>query len=164
MENSQVTLQDVDPGVFELFIDWSYNGRLESLTAWRAKYTGANEYSTNRFLAMVYIFADRFLVLRLKREILVESVEYVNLVRNISVPPGRRLIRYVFGSLPESDPYLQFFVDRHCRRWRLKHHKGRKEGEKGFEDMPGEFIVRMMHTYCKMDRKHEKSLRVEDYL
>ncbi|KAI4616808.1 hypothetical protein J4E83_006389 [Alternaria metachromatica] len=106
-EDGVVRLVDIEPGVFNLFLEWLYTQTLPA-----PEITYANGFiKDNDWLIKLYVFADRF------------AVSALRTVMNRRIVMGSQIIRsaawryhhiiYAFDNLPPTDPLLDYLADRY---------------------------------------------------
>lgn len=150
-----IPLEDVDPAIFNLFIEWLYTQRLpasDEARLWGQVAATSGLTSVLMLQLQLYVFANRFQVPLLRRT-LNRMIIYWS---PDSTSPSRQVI-YAFANLPSTDPILDFFVDIHFVQWELRHDKYWHQ-EDLFSKLPHEFLLRFMHRVGEWRRCRSYSL------
>lgn len=162
-----VILEDVEPVVFNIFVEWLYTGEIpkkkddeESDNAEDDEddiRDGEHEDQDDDYgdgedgleeayissLVKTYTLGDRFLAPRYKHAVLDRLVEHMEFgIR----PTWFRAIAYAYNNLPEKDPMLEALVDVHCRYW----NDGRflsKEQKEHAKLVPTEFWIETSNVW-----------------
>ena len=166
VEEGTVVLNDVETGMFNLFVDWIYAQKLpEYPTDWlvAADCSCKPEKAvmhTNLLKIKLYFFATRFLVPRL-RKLLNRAI--VSNVRDGSCSPSIRTIIYAFGNLHATDPVLDYLVDARCTSDGTLHDSA--EEKEMYGQLPHAFLVRYMErsTEIRVRGIKLKDLHICDY-
>jgi hypothetical protein len=143
-----VTLEDVEPGVFNVFVEWLYTQKLPgNLDDWqRVVEELVQYYEVERRQLKVYAFADRFIVpglCQLLSHALVpggESPRYRSPLRYTDMA-------YAFNNLPSEDPVLDYFADLFFMRWDWKVHSW--SGQESFSSLPHGFLLKILEKIGK---------------
>lgn len=143
-----MTLEDIEPGVFNAFVEWLYTQKLPgNLDDWQ-RVVGEliQYYEVERRQPKVYAFADRFIVPGLRQ-----------LLNHALVPGGespryRSPLRYTdmayaFNNLPSEDSVLDYFVDLFFMRWGWKVHSW--SGQESFSSLPDGFLLKILENTGK---------------
>jgi len=107
-EDGVVRLVDIEPGIFNLFLEWLYTQALPSHEILHANGFSIIEHG---WQIKLYVFADRF------------AVPALHIVMNRKIIAGYPLIKsapwryhhiiYAFDNLPPTDPLLDYLADRY---------------------------------------------------
>lgn len=132
---------DVEPSIFNLFVEWLHVQTLPALSPdWRRIADPLHPFSVSAKMLRLklYVFADRFVVPRLREQLNRAIVNDYD--SDCPALEEYETITYVFGNLPPTDPMLDLFVDRYFMVWRLDLDEG--EEEEAYEALPHEFLLR----------------------
>ncbi|KAI4629163.1 uncharacterized protein J4E87_003424 [Alternaria ethzedia] len=130
-EDGVVTLVDVEPAIFNLFVEWLYTQQLPSSRSDYRRVADAN-FSEDVCKIRLYVFADRFAVPALRTAMNRQIVGERDVTSGLCW--GVTQIAYAFDNLPTSDPVLDFLVDQYYTEW---------GGHSTFaEGLPQEFLLR----------------------
>ena len=148
-----VHLEDVEAGVFEVFLEWLYTQKLPRNMAHIQ--TAEAEIK----VVKLYTLADRLLVPDLERTL-------IDVVFSDKPSPLYESIFFAFTHLPVGNPLLQLLVDKHCARWEPE-----LDEEKETElrrDLPSDFLLGVMDRFSKVvkelrDNGKELKLDICDY-
>ncbi|KAI4936770.1 uncharacterized protein J4E92_001495 [Alternaria infectoria] len=132
-KNGVVTLTDVLPGVFNLFVEWLYTQHLPSNYSQIADGTTSNE---QKWMLRLYVFADRFAVAALRTAMNRAMVKKFN---KPSPAPYQSVI-YAFDNLPSTDPLLDLLVDTAFVTWYSSRDSTKSAAM--IQDLPKDFFVR----------------------
>lgn len=100
-KENQLVLADVDPLVFEVYVDWLYKGSIVT----------SNTFDPN-FLLQTYVFADCYLIPQFKRDV-IDRIKLHLEVGRLSVKPDQ--ISFLLDNLPKSSPIFDMLVDHFIR-------------------------------------------------
>lgn len=141
-------LDDVEPAVFNVFVDWLYTQKLPpNWSEWKhvmAEKQG-DSLTMRNWLLKVYAFADRFVIPTLRthaNRAIIANCDYYTLA-NL---PCCMETAFAFEHLPANDPILDLFVDLYCVYWNF----GYTVEDYGlnnkfwFLQLPKELLVRYM--------------------
>lgn len=166
-EDRVIELPDIEPRVFDIFIDWLYTKKLPWKTRdWVAPSpendSGSHGHGqqAERLMMKVYVFADRFLV----PELGVAMFRYfANFCNNGGNPPYYDAILYAFDNLPSTSPMLTLLVKLHCAYWN-ENSDTEDNGELELrQDLPHDFLLRGMEHFAKMrDKSKAKEIAICD--
>jgi hypothetical protein len=110
-----VKLANVEPAVFNLFVEWLYVQRIPCAYNGYVLITGANNGTQEMWMIMLYVFAYRFGVSALRttmnRKIVGDSDSWY------PKPWENAAIIYAFDNLPPTNPLLDHLVDRYFMAW-----------------------------------------------
>ncbi|KAI8934200.1 hypothetical protein NX059_008949 [Plenodomus lindquistii] len=151
-----VILHDVEPFTFEAFSDWVYMQQLPNCFCWDNRYDASEGPSIDKVLILVYIFADRFIVPKLKEAILpilITSAEYGGLHFDAVIA--------VFQDLRDDEPVLRMLVDAHCLYFGTESYATELEH---FRKLPAEFLRRIAFQYASERHAILKALSLSDYM
>ncbi|KAF2872412.1 hypothetical protein BDV95DRAFT_606028 [Massariosphaeria phaeospora] len=147
-EDGVITLEDVEPAVFNMFVDWLYTQKLPAgIEAWYQSSDTPEDVDDMVGMEVLriklYVFADRFIVpiLRttLNRLIVADTT--------CRLAPFPDVTSYAFENLPTEDPILAFFVDTNalfCDTY------GMEEAEHDLAKHPRLFLVRTIRKMTTM--------------
>ncbi|KAF2441470.1 hypothetical protein P171DRAFT_446355 [Karstenula rhodostoma CBS 690.94] len=154
--SGEVTLEDVNPAVFEAFIDWLYTQKLLDFREWD-KYGGEHSLIYNGMhVTQLYVLANRIIAPELTKTTLELAVDYFN-SDYVSV----ETIIFAYANLPEEDIYLQLLVDEFYTFFR----KISKEDVNDEDELlPTKFLRGVINKYALLATTEQKSLEVENYL
>lgn len=151
-----VRLADIEPAIFNLFIEWLYTQNLPNLTT-----LDANEINASNQLWKIklYAFADRFAVSRLRTALNLEIVKD-------AAPPHLSMwtytaIIYAFANLPSTDPLLDLFVDIHYIY--LSDKVNNPEARGWLDRLPREFLLRFFKKVGTERRSHRQFRLTKSY-
>lgn len=138
-----VTLDDVETGMFMVFVESVYTQKITPWNFNQANYAHGTLWAVSyecASLARWYVFADWFLVSGMKNVVMDPAYAYYLLDA-----PFYETVAYVFVNLPHQDPYLQLLVDTQCKN---------REDEDGLflepsdiDGLPLTFLYRIMQRY-----------------
>ncbi|KAF1955468.1 hypothetical protein CC80DRAFT_415410, partial [Byssothecium circinans] len=145
-DNKAVVLEDVDTGVFGIFIDWLYTQRLPKPSAcivpwWEAKHADVNKDGLHVVLplAKAYALGDRIMAPVFRRAVNSQFITNCEdrLLHTCSV---YEVAIWAFNNIPADRPILQFLADFHCKRW----YPGgdRVEEARLYDELPPSFLLR----------------------
>jgi hypothetical protein len=110
-----VSLDDIEPAVFNLFVEWLYTQQVPSSYSDFCLIGGGKIKFLKLWEIELYVFADRFAVSALRTAMNRQIVKEAN--------PAKRLlwhfahVIYAFDNLPPTDPLLDFLVDQYFIGW-----------------------------------------------
>jgi hypothetical protein len=162
-EDRVVELPDIEPQVFDIFVDWLYSQKVpEKNTHWVAPTENMKDNSTEHvqmaeiLVIKTYVFADRFLVPTFRCAIYNHFA--ASLIKDC-IPPYYEVIIFAFENLTEKSAMLDLLVGIHCAFWDEScdtESNGELELRK---DLPTDFLLRVMIRSSKMkDKDKAKSL------
>jgi hypothetical protein len=140
-EHIVVLGSDVEPCIFNLFVEWLYTQTLPALPPdWRRVADPLHPFSVSvKMLRLkLYVFADRFIVPLLREQLNRAIVNDYD--SDCPCLEEYETITYVFNNLPPNDPILDLIVDRYFMVWRLDLDEG--EDEDAYNNLPHEFLLR----------------------
>ncbi|KAI4652439.1 hypothetical protein J4E93_002641 [Alternaria ventricosa] len=107
-EDGVVRLVDIEPGVFNLFLEWLYT---QALPAPEIVYANGFPINDNDWHIKLYVFADRFAVSALRTTMNRRIVMGSQIIRSAAWRIHQ--IIYAFDNLPSADPLLDYLADRY---------------------------------------------------
>lgn len=119
-EDGVVKLVDVEPAVFNLFLEWLYTQQVPNDCSEYNRIANAGlrfSFSNTGDLWKIklYVFVDRFAVPTLRTALNRQIVNDPDAVSRITW--DHTTITYAFDNLPSTDPLLDLFVDRYYMEW-----------------------------------------------
>lgn len=141
-----VTLEDVDPEIFSIFLHWLYAQCLpifhdEIIRFARGTPAAKGDREVCKWSHLLvlkaYVFGDRFMAQKFKDH---ARNLCVNLVGEAS--PFYELVIYAFPNLCADDPLLDFLVDMPCLLWDPTCDRGEQPALR--DKLPNHFLVRVM--------------------
>jgi hypothetical protein len=149
-----IPVTDAEPGIFKIFVEWLYSGRLPEVDNWPDVTRigpGGTEDMILLQLAKACVLGDSILTSSFRMAVNNLAVDYV-----VEDPCGPWYVTatYAFQNLPEKSPFLRFLLDLHCRSGRSR--DDNNEAKRAKEELPLEFFIRVM------DRYGEKTCEVYD--
>ncbi|XPS78086.1 hypothetical protein M3J09_010106 [Ascochyta lentis] len=132
---------DVEPCIFNLFVEWLYTQTLPTLSPdWRRIADPSNPFSVSAKMLRLklYVFADRFVVPLLRKQLNRAIVNDYD--SDCPALEEYETVTYAFHNLPPTDPLLDLIVDRYFMVWRLDLDEG--EDEEAYDTLPHEFLLR----------------------
>ncbi|KAF1974612.1 hypothetical protein BU23DRAFT_96408 [Bimuria novae-zelandiae CBS 107.79] len=156
-EDRVIELPDIEPRVFDIFIDWLYTQKLPKKTlGWILPPPEQDTDSTRQFqlaerqMIKAYVLADRFIVPQFR----VAIFDYfANLCNRCGTPPYYDAIIYAFDNLPPTSAMLTLLVKLHCAYWDEKSDTMDDRELKLREELPQDFFLRGMFQFAKMKDK-----------
>ena len=142
---------DVEPSVFNLFVEWLYMQALPVLSPdWRRIADPLHPYSISAKMLRLklYVFADRFVVPFLRKQLNRAIVNDYD--SDCPALEEYETITYAFSNLPPTDPILDLIVDRYFMVWRLDLDEGEDDGS--YETLPHGFLLRFYKRVGKWRR------------
>lgn len=146
--NVVVIGNDVNPCIFNLFVEWLYTQKLPTLSPhWRRIADPSQPFSVSaKMLRMkLYVFADRFVVPLLREQLNRAIVNDYD--SDCPALEEYETVVYAFNNLPCTDPLLDLIIDRYFMVWRLDLDEG--EDEEAYETLPHEFLLRFYRRVGK---------------
>lgn len=140
----EVTLRDVIPDTFSLFLVWLYKGTLPDVLGWE-KVCSNSDVGIGDLLVGLIVFDDGYLVQDLHQ--LVIGLAYDYYMDEENIPPYRH-IKNAFDDLPHTYPFLQLMVDAQCFFW--DPHEDTEDERDDFDDLPATFHYRAMEKYSEL--------------
>ncbi|KAH6639456.1 hypothetical protein C7974DRAFT_131865 [Boeremia exigua] len=140
-ERTVVLGSDVEASIFNLFVEWLYTQTLPAMSPdWRRIADPVHPYSISAKMLRLklYVFADRFVVPRLREQLNRAIVNDYD--SDCPALEEYETITYAFYNLPSTDPILDLIVDRYFMVWRLDLDEG--EEDEAYELLPHEFLLR----------------------
>lgn len=153
-EHIVVLGSDVEPCIFNLFVEWLYTQTLPVLPPdWRRIADPLHPFSVSvKMLRLrLYVFADRFVVPQLRKQLNRAIVNDYD--SDCPCLEEYETITYVFNNLPPTDPILDLIVDRYFMIWRLDLDEGEDEG--AYDNLPHEFLLRF---YKRVGKRRKEDL------
>lgn len=158
-EDRVIELPDIEPRVFDIFIDWLYSQKLPKktrdwLTPTPELEAGSHGHGqlAERLMMKSYVFADRFLVPQFRVAL---YRYYANFCNSGGNPPYYDAIIYAFDNLPPTSAMLTLLVRTHCAYW----NEGSDTADNGElelrQDLPQDFFFRIMDVASKMRDKEK---------
>lgn len=119
-EDGVVKLADVEPAVFNLFLEWLYTQQIpDSCSEYnriaKARLMFSFSNTGDIWKIKLYVFADRFAVPTLRTAMNRQIVNDPD--ANARTYWDCVPIIYAFDNLPPTDPILDLFVDRYYMKW-----------------------------------------------
>lgn len=155
-----LTLEDVEPNVFDLFIHWLYtrnvpgdwNGAWLSVAAGHTVDESYENATTMEHMLQlkVCVFADRFLVPALKKAV---HNFFINDHSDNSSAPRYEIVIYAFKNLPENDKILDYLVAKHVVKWNATMDQGQELELR--QDLSRDFLLRVMVGYGGREKSNE---------
>jgi hypothetical protein len=142
-EDRTITLDDVEPGTFNVFVDWLYSQKFPTTDKdWQVVTETEDESDLN--IIKTCAFGDRFMVPKLFQD---ANNHYVDAKLNLSL---YSIVIYAFNNLRSDTPLLKFLVDLHCAVWQ-RTCDDTDEDEKALQpQLPNDFLVRVMYRYSEL--------------
>ncbi|KAF1928705.1 uncharacterized protein M421DRAFT_5155 [Didymella exigua CBS 183.55] len=140
-EHVVVLGSDIEPCIFNLFVEWLYTQQLPTLSPdWRRIADPLHPYSISAKMLRIklYVFADRFIVPKLREQLNRAIVNDYD--SDCPALEEYETVTYAFNNLPPTDPLLDLIVDRYFMVWRLDLDEG--EEEDAYNNLPHEFLLR----------------------
>ncbi|KAL5388999.1 hypothetical protein DPSP01_002702 [Paraphaeosphaeria sporulosa] len=158
-EDRAIELPDIEPRVFDIFIDWLYTQNLprkseDWITPTPENKVGSHGHGqlAERLMMKSYVFADRFLVPQYRVALYKYYANFCNVGGN---PPYYDAIIYAFDNLPANSAILTLLVRTHCAYW----NEGSDTADNGElelrQDLPQDFFFRVMAVAAKMRDKEK---------
>lgn len=158
----KVTLEDIEPNTFDIFVIWLYTQRLPGIISrWeeasRFRGDGNNEdedggeYETNNTpeshleIIKALVLGDRILAAKFR-----QAVNNYFVDRVIESPPYYESVIYAFERLRSDSPILPLLADTHCEHWTREEDKDKERELRSL--LPVDFLIRVMGRYS--DMKH----------
>jgi hypothetical protein len=153
-EDRTITLDDIEPGTFNVFVDWLYSQKLPTTDKdWQV----VTETKDGPDLSIIKtcVFGDRFMVPKLLQDANNHCAD------THSFPPRYNGIIYAFNNLRSDVPLLNFLVDLHCAFWQRTCDDA-DEDEKALQSqLPNDFLVRVMYRYSELRETKTYGRRLE---
>lgn len=151
-KDKNVSLDDVDPMVFKIFIEWLHGRKVLDIEG--NEYKGdiydcdcdVEEDSFGRLIHL-YIFSDQYDIPQLRRDALDAFINFSYACPHLCPP---NLIGHVYENLPSKSPMLRFLVDEYVCFWS-------GELSEGSADLPAPFLLEVARTFCVYTRKTHKT-------
>lgn len=154
-DEGMVCLSDIEPGIFNVFVNWIYT---HNLPATQNKWVEVAEVKEEdckgkitREVSMVQlktcVLGDRLMTLNFHR--IVSNAFIDNMIR-IRRPPYYKVINYAYKNLPQDNKILDLLAHQQCYRWHED--SDGKPGDGEFElrsQLPQSFLFRVMVRYSK---------------
>jgi hypothetical protein len=157
-EAKVIPLEDIEPGVFNVFANWLYSQELPHRDDWAAVADIEMEtifsYKVLMLMLKALVFGDRFMAPKFYRKINNQLTD--ELIRS---HPSYNIVIYAFNNLPAEKQVLKVLVDTHCRFWSPAMDNNEEAALK--VELPHEFLLKVMEAYAGGARK--KKLNVCDY-
>jgi hypothetical protein len=153
-EENTITIKDIEPAIFDIFVQWLYTQTLPTYSeiSLLLKKHPTDEHDDDRsvtILTKAAVFGDRFLVPRFCE---VANNAIVNFILTKNGPRPLNFLyasKYAIENLPEDDILIEFFVDIHCQYMDHKDNDLDPLTTGWFkQNMPREFLVRLISRYC----------------
>jgi hypothetical protein len=164
-EDRLIELPDIDPQVFDIFVDWLYTQKVPEKNKHWIKPTDDMKSNSTKHVQLVeilivrtYVFADRFLVPKFRCAIYNHFA--ASLVKD-AIPPYYEVIIFAFENLSEKSAMLDLLVRVHCAFWDEScdtETNGELELRK---ELPVEFFLRAMVVSSRMKDKEKARGLVE---
>lgn len=157
-ETGVITIDDIEPWVFNAFFSWLYRKQLPDIENWDAEFSSTGVIvSDDWFLVKLYAFGDRFEVPTFR----IIVIKLTIALFNDSSMPYYKTIICAFNNLPIHSPMLDVLVDTHCALWH-KEGDARVEDLLTLADLPKDFLVRATKRYAAISRRGTP-LKLSDY-
>jgi hypothetical protein len=164
-EDRLIELPDIDPQVFDIFVDWLYTQKVPEKNRHWIKPTDDMKSNSTRHVQLVenlivrtYVFADRFLAPKFRCAIYNHFA--ASLVKD-AIPPYYEVIIFAFENLSEKSAMLDLLVRVHCAFWDEScdtETNGELELRK---ELPVDFFLRAMVVSSRMKDKEKARSLVE---
>ncbi|KAF2656850.1 hypothetical protein K491DRAFT_715066 [Lophiostoma macrostomum CBS 122681] len=150
--NGVTVLDDVEPGVFNHFVEWLYLRETEKAFETRGELDeGSSTLRNGRqdyggLVIKLYIFADRFGISQLQN--FANNFLAYHLISD-GHPQWYETITHAFENIPSTRKLLRILVDVHCACWTDDHDA--LEDERALREMlPRDFLLRISLRYKEM--------------
>jgi hypothetical protein len=151
-EERKVTIDDIEPEAFDIFVDWLYTCKIPktlvfgALLSVQSSATGAlHSYREQELLAVkAYVVADR-----LDTPELWYAINNMLAEELVDISPWYDSVIYAFANVPYERRLLQLMVDSHCRHSEALGDANDDE-EKLYPELPHELLLRVMKRYRKL--------------
>jgi hypothetical protein len=151
-EERKVTIDDIEPEAFDIFVDWLYTCKIpKTIDFWtfpsvQPPATGAPfSYQEPELLAVkAYVVADR-----LDTPELWYAINNMFVKGLVEIAPWYESVIYAFANVPYERRLLQLMVDSHCRYSEALGDANDDE-EKLYPELPHEFLLRVMKRYREL--------------
>lgn len=145
-EDGVVPLKDIEPGVFNVFVNWMYTQKLPgNCEEWCQVGELGEAWDFASEIALIlkaYNFGDRFLATAFKRA---ANVAIVGILHGCA--PFYEVVIFAFKNLPAHSPILQLLVDAQCRHW--SECLDDTEEVELQKQLPYDFLLRVMKRYSE---------------
>lgn len=151
--DKKVALNDVEPVIFRLFIEWLNNRRLHNTK--REIFDGSAQvqnYEGYKQLLDLYVFSDEYDVPQLRRDVLDALVLFSHLSPTLF---DMELVAQAYDKLPSNSPLLRFLVDEYAANW-----AGPVEDVR--DDTPTAFLWDLTKTFCDLRRIRRRTGKIEE--
>ncbi|KAI8934201.1 hypothetical protein NX059_008950 [Plenodomus lindquistii] len=169
-----VTLKYVETHTFDAFADWLYTEKLPDNSTLRVRYPSTIDLLKDWFWLHLIVFADRFLVPKLRLPLVERLIEYYSVLGAQSTRfyyqgilpfsisariPWYEGVVFAFNHLPSDHPVLRLVVDFHCRYWEAG------DKEEAIQALPTMFLSRVINQLAPRARsgKAYEPLVLADY-
>ncbi|KAF2127077.1 hypothetical protein P153DRAFT_432919 [Dothidotthia symphoricarpi CBS 119687] len=149
-QNGAISLEDVDSGTFDIFVDWLYSQKLPATN--RDWAFGVDESDNTivahaRQLARIkaYTFGDRFLCLEFAKAVRNSLVDHL-----VTQSPYYDVVIHAFTNLPPENPILRLLVDCHCHVFEEYMDLDESEQLQKRDQLPHAFLIRVMLKYSRI--------------
>ncbi|KAF1939763.1 hypothetical protein EJ02DRAFT_326790, partial [Clathrospora elynae] len=145
-EEGIIKLEGVEYGIFEIFVNWLYTGKLPSkYEDWLVQLDPHLEWRMEQKLVLIKacVFGDRFLVPGFHGAVQNHIIDFF-------VQWGffcYLAIIHAFANLSSNSPVLQLLVDAHCRGFEDGNDDAENGELKRRDQLPNSFLVRIMIRY-----------------
>jgi hypothetical protein len=150
-EERKVTIDDIEPEAFDIFVDWLYTCKIpKTLGEWApplvqpsptGKVLLGRDRAGHTLAVKAYVVADRLDTPELWYGINSMFVEEL-----VAVPPWYDSVIYAFANVPSERRLLQLMVDSHCRNSTIIFDDLLEE-KKLLPELPHEFLLRVMQRF-----------------
>ncbi|KAF2642246.1 hypothetical protein P280DRAFT_467641, partial [Massarina eburnea CBS 473.64] len=164
-QDRTITLPDIDPRIFSIFVDWLYTKRLPVKSKDWIPLVGSfatlEESSSehNRLVDILrthtYVFADRFMVPGFRCAVHNDIANDLTLAGNT---PFYDMVILAFDNLPAKNKLLTLLVKMHCAHWKPRCDRKNKGEISRRKELPYEFLLRAMILYGKIKENADLSL------
>ncbi|KAF2635856.1 hypothetical protein P280DRAFT_522630 [Massarina eburnea CBS 473.64] len=143
-DDKDVVLEDVDAGMFGIFVSWLYTSKLPYGSDWLAAYRNCNKTSpVSNFGILILnacVLGERLLAQKF-------SQEAHNYYIDLRSPSGYDEVIYAYKNLPEDSSILQMMVDTQCTYW--DRHDS-KEDQSLHSQLPHKFLFDVMVRFSEV--------------
>ncbi|KAE9990553.1 hypothetical protein EG327_001279 [Venturia inaequalis] len=148
----KAVLTDVKPATFKIFAKW-LNGKLILNTDGRGFDTVARAHNSDIFkqLLDLYVFADRYDVPQLRREVLDTLVTFSHFSPTLF---DMELVAQAYDELPADSPFLRFLIDEYAANWS-------GPAEEVRDDTPVAFLWELTKKFCDLRSVRERTGKIE---
>ncbi|KAH7125291.1 hypothetical protein B0J11DRAFT_434571 [Dendryphion nanum] len=151
-ETGLVVLEDVESGIFNVFVNWIYSGKLpDSPKEWMdvvgAKKSDDGIKAFRLARLKTWVLSDRLLAHNLRQQLNNSLVDKI--IENNRLPHYSTII-WAFRNLPSHCRLLELMVDVHCLRWHEEYDYPDQVELR--TELPNEFLIKVMIQQSRMIR------------